>query len=165
MLIDSSGSTPITKLLTVSDSDLHSKTRRFCQQQEPSSYSTWSNEEHFSSTHPKDVTGRYWVRLPFKLYHAQLRKHVANNRISRFGNTFSTLSITSKVVMSNTWMKEHFDSCHMAVCEWVHDDNNYFLRVLAQHGGLHRLVRQPNWELFSTHQVRPQLVSTLTVFC
>lgn len=163
ILIGSSGSTLITKLLTLSDFDLNSKTQRFCQQQEPPSYSTWSNEEHFSSTHSKNVTGRYWVRLPFKLYHAQLGNHVANSRISRFGNTFSTLSITSKVVMSNSWMNEHFDSCHTAVCEWVHDDNNYFLRILAQHGGLQRLVRQPNWERFSTHQVRPQLVFTLTI--
>lgn len=111
-----------TTLLSVSDFDLHSSLQKFWTIEEPPSFSKPSKEEilcnaHFSSTHFRDSTGRYHVRLPFKPNHEPLgnSRTQAEKRFLALEKKFRGEPKLEKLYVD--FMSEYENLGHMVECD------------------------------------------------
>jgi hypothetical protein len=111
-----------TTLLAVNDIDLHNSLQRFWHQEEPPTVSKQSEEDklcdkHFLSTHTRDQTGRYCVRLPFKADHPPLGQSISNaeNRLHSIERKFKSQPEFKSLY--SDFMTEYLSLGHMELAQ------------------------------------------------
>ncbi|XP_054259330.1 uncharacterized protein LOC128984071 [Macrosteles quadrilineatus] len=123
-LDDDTSSHMSTMLLAVNDIELHNSIQRFWHQEEPPVASKQSDddkmcEEHFLSTHSRDQSGRYYVRLPFKTEHPALGNSVfaAEKRLHSLQKKFKAQPQFKSLYFD--FMSDYSSSGHMELAHNV----------------------------------------------
>ncbi|XP_054281217.1 uncharacterized protein LOC128998886 [Macrosteles quadrilineatus] len=126
-------------LLSTSDHDLHSSLQRFWTLEEPPICTKKTQEEelcdlHFRSTHSRDSTGRYIVRLPFKENHTPLgtSRPQAERRLYSLERKFNSQQHFS--TLYHDFMDEYLSLGHMTKLETVDSTSHH--NYLPHHGVL-----------------------------
>ncbi|XP_054276847.1 uncharacterized protein LOC128995847 [Macrosteles quadrilineatus] len=138
-LDDDTSSHMSTMLLAVNDIELHNSIQRFWHQEEPSVASKQSDEdkmceEHFLSTHSRDQSGRYCVRLPFKTEHPALGNSVfaAEKRLHALQKKFKAQPQFKSLYFD--FMSDYSSSGHMELAHNVDLSSPHY--YLPHHGVL-----------------------------